>query len=244
LDEETGLYYYGARYYDSRISLWLSTDPMQEKYPGTSVFAYCANNPVKYTDPDGREKLKFFNPEKDPNLAKGTENYKDDGAIHIFAHGNSKGIYPAINGKRVPIKSAKDFIKFLNEHSETWKNKKEGEEVTIVLHSCNTANESDGKDNSFARAVSKELGTDVTVVGATDYFWMDTGGNASVNKIPTRDSNGVPREDKNGNPKPDEKGDVGSWQFFEGGKATQKYDGRYMPKKEPTWWDEIRYKEN
>ena len=29
-DEETGLYYYGARYYDSRHSLWISTDPMQE----------------------------------------------------------------------------------------------------------------------------------------------------------------------------------------------------------------------
>ena len=28
LDEETGLYYYGARYYDPRVSLWLSTDPL------------------------------------------------------------------------------------------------------------------------------------------------------------------------------------------------------------------------
>ena len=30
LDEETGMYYYGARYYDPRLSLWMSTDPMQE----------------------------------------------------------------------------------------------------------------------------------------------------------------------------------------------------------------------
>ncbi|MFV0530056.1 MAG: RHS repeat-associated core domain-containing protein [Flavobacteriales bacterium] len=28
LDEETGLYYYGARYYEPRISLWLSVDPL------------------------------------------------------------------------------------------------------------------------------------------------------------------------------------------------------------------------
>ena len=33
LDEETGLYYYGARYYDPRLSMWYGTDPMQEKYP-------------------------------------------------------------------------------------------------------------------------------------------------------------------------------------------------------------------
>lgn len=32
-DEETGLYYYGARYYDPRISLWLNTDPNKEEHP-------------------------------------------------------------------------------------------------------------------------------------------------------------------------------------------------------------------
>ena len=31
-DEETGLYYYGARYYEQKTSLWISTDPLQEKY--------------------------------------------------------------------------------------------------------------------------------------------------------------------------------------------------------------------
>jgi RHS repeat-associated protein len=55
LDEETGLYYYGARYYEPRVSLWISADPMQEKYPGVSSYAYCHNNPVNRIDPDGRE---------------------------------------------------------------------------------------------------------------------------------------------------------------------------------------------
>ncbi len=32
LDKETGLYYFGARYYDARISRWISTDPALEKY--------------------------------------------------------------------------------------------------------------------------------------------------------------------------------------------------------------------
>ena len=53
LDEETGLYYYGARYYDPRTSLWLSTDPMELKYPGISSYAYCSNNPVKLVDVEG-----------------------------------------------------------------------------------------------------------------------------------------------------------------------------------------------
>jgi uncharacterized protein (TIGR02594 family) len=55
LDEETGLYYYGARYYDSRNSVFLGVDPMWEKYPGISSYAYCANNPIKYTDPTGMD---------------------------------------------------------------------------------------------------------------------------------------------------------------------------------------------
>ena len=37
LDEETGLYYYGARYYDPRLSMWLGTDPMQEDCKGKST---------------------------------------------------------------------------------------------------------------------------------------------------------------------------------------------------------------
>ncbi|WP_255491333.1 RHS repeat-associated core domain-containing protein [Dysgonomonas sp. ZJ279] len=55
LDEETGLYYYGARYYDPRTSVWISTDPLQEKYPNKTPYHYCSNNPVNMVDPDGRD---------------------------------------------------------------------------------------------------------------------------------------------------------------------------------------------
>jgi RHS repeat-associated protein len=55
LDEETGLYYYGARFYNPVTSLWLSVDPLAEKYPSMSPYIYCANNPIIYIDPDGRE---------------------------------------------------------------------------------------------------------------------------------------------------------------------------------------------
>ena len=54
-DSETGLSYFGSRYYSSDLSVWLSVDPMSDKYPSLSPYAYCADNPVKLVDPDGEE---------------------------------------------------------------------------------------------------------------------------------------------------------------------------------------------
>ena len=69
-DEETGLYYYGARYLDAKYSRWLSADPavgeyLSKDYKGTSggiynsinlnLYHYANNNPVHYIDPDGKD---------------------------------------------------------------------------------------------------------------------------------------------------------------------------------------------
>ena len=66
-DSETGFSYFGARYYDSDILTgWLSVDPMADKFPGLSPYAYCAWNPVKLLDPDGRMVSPIF--DTDGNL--------------------------------------------------------------------------------------------------------------------------------------------------------------------------------
>ena len=55
-DSETGFYYFGARYYDPTLSgLFISVDPMSDKYPNISPYHYCHWNPVKLVDPDGSE---------------------------------------------------------------------------------------------------------------------------------------------------------------------------------------------
>ncbi len=53
LDEETGNYYYGARYYNPKTSIWLSVDPLADKYPGWSPYNYTMQNPINLTDPTG-----------------------------------------------------------------------------------------------------------------------------------------------------------------------------------------------
>ena len=68
-DEETGYGYFGARYMDHELmTMWLSVDPMADKYPSISPYAYCAWNPVKLVDPDGRE-IKF-DPESEAIIAE------------------------------------------------------------------------------------------------------------------------------------------------------------------------------
>ncbi|WP_432893535.1 RHS repeat domain-containing protein, partial [Treponema putidum] len=71
LDEETGLYYYGARYLDPKYSRWLSGDPALNDYMAGSsvgeggiyntvnfnVYHYGGNNPVKYIDPTGEDHI-------------------------------------------------------------------------------------------------------------------------------------------------------------------------------------------
>jgi len=72
LDEETGLYYFGARYYDARTGVWQSPDPAAESYlagaPNGGVYSpvnlaaytYADNNPLTVTDPTGKFSTKAF----------------------------------------------------------------------------------------------------------------------------------------------------------------------------------------
>jgi RHS repeat-associated protein len=75
LDNESGLYYYGARYYDPRISIWASVDPLanvdyimnNEAYVNGehnggiynhfnhNSYSYCYQNPIKFVDPNGKQ---------------------------------------------------------------------------------------------------------------------------------------------------------------------------------------------
>ncbi|MBP5420837.1 MAG: hypothetical protein J6Y78_00190 [Paludibacteraceae bacterium] len=64
-----------ARHYHSSLSIWLSVDPMSDKYPSMSPYTYCANNPVRLVDPDGEDYIVVID-----------ESQKDNKKIIIKAH--------------------------------------------------------------------------------------------------------------------------------------------------------------
>ena len=53
-DQETGLDYRGARYYDSDVARFLSLDPAQAEYPAWNPYQYVLGNPISFTDPTGK----------------------------------------------------------------------------------------------------------------------------------------------------------------------------------------------
>ena len=85
MDRETGMYYYGARYYDPRISIFVSVDPLAEQT--MEPYLYTGNNPIMFTDPTGMAGEKV-----DPRL-------------WVYNQGNGrkeyKPFYMSINGQRV-----------------------------------------------------------------------------------------------------------------------------------------------
>ena len=83
-DEETGYGYFGARYMDHELmTMWLSVDPMADKYPSISPYAYCAWNPVKLVDPDGREIGDFYG----ANGRYLGNDGKKDGKVYVIRNG-------------------------------------------------------------------------------------------------------------------------------------------------------------
>ena len=89
-DSETGFSYFGARYYDSDLMTgWLSVDPLADKYPGLSPYAYCAWNPVRLVDPDGRMIGDYYN-YAGKYLGRDDEN---DNKVYVATRKNEDGTF-------------------------------------------------------------------------------------------------------------------------------------------------------
>ena len=55
LEGEGDIYDFSARMYDARLGRWLSVDPLQSKYVNLSPYNYSENNPIYFSDHDGRD---------------------------------------------------------------------------------------------------------------------------------------------------------------------------------------------
>ena len=197
-DIETGYYYFGARFDNVDLG-FMSVDPMSDKYPSISPYAYCAWNPVKFIDPDGSEKLIYFNTqrpqqrsftgkgayeryksavaqyESNRSLKNNAKRYKDhNNVIHLFAHGRPQIVDLAELG----IKDVIGLELFLVNNSETYKkNINEGKTSLLIMHSCETGK---GK-NSIAQQLSKRTDGDLLVFAPSEKLLLGDDENVANN---------------------------------------------------------------
>lgn len=107
-DEETGYGYFGARYMDHELmTMWLSVDPLVDKYPSISPYNYCMLNPVRVIDPDGNE------------VMENDDEWKIDKQKRTITRVNLNGgdFIQYVNGDTNPIRNNTSRGELLNEYS-------------------------------------------------------------------------------------------------------------------------------
>lgn len=95
LDEEQGVYYYGARYYLPEIGRFLSGDPKEQF---NSPYLYVGNNPLSMIDPTGEE---GFWSDLGQRIANGVDtwNWKTDAEMSMYRGWRDQGIQNGMNSK-------------------------------------------------------------------------------------------------------------------------------------------------
>ena len=206
-DEETGLYYYGARYYEPKVSLWISVDKLSEEDLKVSSYCYTDNNPIKYLDPDGNKKHNWIK-ESTTNKQSLDARYNvasfqkrfTNGLVQIWAHGLRKdmrhrswGIEVSVDyyKRRVygngyfhfpkrdeeQIDNAKMLVQYLNKYDKNWRSTNGGHPI-IILHACATSD--------FAKEMSNdEEFKDITFIAPNATLFSSKYGNEKVNDIAT-----------------------------------------------------------
>jgi RHS repeat-associated protein len=76
-DEETGLYYYGARYYAAWLCRFVSVDPLQFEYPELTPYQYASNRPVTMIDLDGTEAVR-------PAITRPSNTYRNNTGRSLY----------------------------------------------------------------------------------------------------------------------------------------------------------------
>jgi len=156
VDNETGLIYYGYRYYSPKLGRWISRDPIAEK-GGKNLYAFVRNNPIHRHDALGLLDRNLF-PTNQP-IHNNADNIPSNDNYQVGGHGTSDHMVGP-DGTNISPSQLGDMIRSDPNYSS-------GEPVD--LYSCNTG----AGDNSFAQQLANNLGAPVSAPDKTLWIWPD-----------------------------------------------------------------------
>ena len=134
-DEETGLYYYGARYMNPMASIWYGVDAFAEKYVESSGYVFCIDNPIKLIDSDGNK--------WDIHTSK-----NKDGKTNVLITVTGV-VYNNSSDKKININKVRDQIKAQIESRYTFSSKKYNVKTNINLRVVNSVEDIQKDDHVF-----------------------------------------------------------------------------------------------
>lgn len=166
-DEESGLYYYGARYYIPWLARWTAVDPLAELYIGISPYAFTANNPIRFREVDGRYFEEGSKSAKQANKiekrAEKKANKLEKQANKLERKGKSSG--DLIERVAELRQSAQDVRNMRNDQSTEYKyaklDGKESKALELVGPSTILTGQNDKGDNIVTMFTEKNMGNQI-----------------------------------------------------------------------------------
>ena len=147
-----------ARHYHPNLSIWLSVDPMSDKYPSLSPYTYCGNNPVRLVDPDGRDYTDFLNSETGDCI------HVDDGKDQVVIINNYNYNAIARMGKTAYSDMSSDqqslYNEILNTGEKVDMNSELGKTIRAVYAEMGNVGSTQEDRNIVAASISTRLSMD------------------------------------------------------------------------------------
>ena len=144
-DEETGLYYYGARYMNPVASLWYGVDPLTETYENISAYIYCHSSPIILLDSDGQGDYYTSN-----GVLQGKDKFQDNKAYLIASATKDKdGNF--INPKLLPVTNS-----VLNQYANTVAQESSGDKLESYALASAISNLAAYKKKSISKTLQTE----------------------------------------------------------------------------------------